>query len=117
MSISGKDKEGTDRSILENNNKNNSTQFKVAFITQAAAIAALYVVLVILFNYCRLRTNTVQNSRSAYNSAIFYTSSHTGTFRRLSVIEYIRRCGNMGYNIWKYRDTYRCNRNLCVKKE
>ena len=63
MSISGKDKEGTDRSILENNNKNNSknnsdnrnnnsTQFKVAFITQAAAIAALYVVLVILFNYC-----------------------------------------------------------------
>ena len=45
MSISGKDKEGTDRSILENNNKNNSknnsdnrnnnsTQFKVAFITQ-----------------------------------------------------------------------------------
>lgn len=41
-----------DRSILENNNKNNSTQFKVAFITQAAAIAALYVVLVILFNYC-----------------------------------------------------------------
>ena len=52
MSISGKDKEGTDRSILENNNKNNSTQFKVAFITQAAVIAALYVVLVILFNYC-----------------------------------------------------------------
>lgn len=62
MSISGKDKEGTDRNILENNNKNNSknnsdnrnnnsTQFKVAFITQAAAIAALYVVLVILFNY------------------------------------------------------------------
>lgn len=45
MSISGKDKEGTDRSILENNNKNNSTQFKVAFITQAAVIAALYVVL------------------------------------------------------------------------
>ena len=44
MSISGKDKEGTDRNILENNNKNNSknnsdnrnnnsTQFKVAFIT------------------------------------------------------------------------------------
>ena len=25
MSISGKDKEGTDRSILENNNKNNQT--------------------------------------------------------------------------------------------
>ena len=43
---------------IENNNKNNSgnrntksAQFKVAFITQAAVIAALYVVLVIMFNY------------------------------------------------------------------
>lgn len=63
MSILFKDKEGTDRSIPENDNKNNSknnssnrniksTQFKVAFITQAAVIAALYVVLVIMFNYC-----------------------------------------------------------------
>lgn len=52
MSILFKDKEGTDRSIPENDNKNNSknnsgnrniksTQFKVAFITQAAVIAAL----------------------------------------------------------------------------
>ena len=45
--------------IDKNNSKNNSgnrniksTQFKVAFITQAAVIAALYVVLVIMFNYC-----------------------------------------------------------------
>lgn len=52
MSILFKDKEGTDRSIPENDNKNNSknnssnrniksTQFKVAFITQAAVIAVL----------------------------------------------------------------------------
>lgn len=128
MSISGKDKEGTDRSILENNNKNNSknnsdnrnnnsTQFKVAFITQAAAIAALYVVLVILFNYCSFGPIQFRIAEALTILPYFYTSSHTGTLRRLSVIEYIRRCGNMGYNIWKYRDTYRCNRNLCVKKE
>ena len=29
-----------------------STRFKVAFITQGAVIAALYVVLVLIFNYC-----------------------------------------------------------------
>ena len=52
-------KEDKNKDIIENNNKNNSgnrntksAQFKVAFITQAAVIAALYVVLVIMFNYC-----------------------------------------------------------------
>lgn len=52
-------KEDKNKDIIENNNKNNSSnrntksaQFKVAFITQAAVIAALYVVLVIMFNYC-----------------------------------------------------------------
>ena len=52
-------KEDKNKDIIENNNKNNSgnrntksAQFKVAFITQAAEIAALYVVLVIMFNYC-----------------------------------------------------------------
>lgn len=52
-------KEDENKDIIENNNKNNSgnrntksAQFKVAFITQAAVIAALYVVLVIMFNYC-----------------------------------------------------------------
>lgn len=48
-------KEDKNKDIIENNNKNNSgnrntksAQFKVAFITQAAVIAALYVVLVIV---------------------------------------------------------------------
>lgn len=47
-------KEDKNKDIIENNNKNNSgnrntksAQFKVAFITQAAVIAALYVVLVV----------------------------------------------------------------------
>lgn len=86
-------KEDKNKDIIENNNKNNSSnrntksaQFKVAFITQAAVIAALYVVLVIMFNYLQLRTYTVQNSRGTYNSAIFYTSGDTGIVRRLSVI-------------------------------
>lgn len=55
-------KEDKNKDIIENNNKNNSgnrntksAQFKVAFITQAAVIAALYVVLVIMFNYCSFR--------------------------------------------------------------
>lgn len=50
-------KEDKNKDIIENNNKNNSgnrntksAQFNVAFITQAAVIAALYVVLVIMFN-------------------------------------------------------------------
>lgn len=97
MSILFKDKEGTDRSIPENDNKNNSknnssnrniksTQFKVAFITQAAVIAALYVVLVIMFNYCSFGPIQFRIAEALTNPALFHTSGDTGIVRRLSVI-------------------------------
>lgn len=86
-------KEDKNKDIIENNNKNNSgnrntksAQFKVAFITQAAVIAALYVVLVIMFNYCSFGPIQFRIAEATYNSAIFYTSGDTGIVRRLSVI-------------------------------
>ena len=54
---------------------------KAVFITQGAVIAAIYVVLVIVFDYW---TDTVQGCRSIDNTPILYTGGYTGIVYRLS---------------------------------
>ena len=59
---------------------------KAVFITQAAVIAALYTVLVIIFNYCSFGPIQFRIAEALTILPYFYTSGDTGTVRRLSVI-------------------------------
>ena len=56
---------------------------KVLFLTQAAVIAAIYVVLTIFISAFNLASGT--NFRSTYHFTIFYTGSDSGTGDRVSV--------------------------------
>lgn len=53
----------------------------VKFITQAAVIAAIYVVLVVIFNYISFWTSPVSNRRGTYNTALLYTCSNPRIIR------------------------------------
>ena len=50
----------------------------VRFLTQGAVIAAIYVALVMIFNYCSF--GPVQFRIGTYYSALLYTGSYSGAF-------------------------------------
>ena len=58
---------------------------KVLFLTQAAVIAAIYVVLTIFISAFNFRCHSGTNFRSTYHFTIFYTGSDSGTGDRVSV--------------------------------
>lgn len=60
---------------------------KVLFLTQAAVIAAIYVVLTIFISAFNLASGAIQVriSEALYHFTIFYTGSDSGTGDRVSV--------------------------------
>ena len=67
--------------------KNHMRNKKVLFLTQAAVIAAIYVVLTIFISAFNLASGAISgtNFRSTYHFTIFYTGSDSGTGDRVSV--------------------------------
>lgn len=59
---------------------------KINFLTQAAMIAALYVVLTLAINAFGLASGAIQvrSVRGTYDSALFHACCHSGAVYRLS---------------------------------
>lgn len=89
----------------------------VKFITQAAVIAAIYVVLVVIFNYISFGPVQFRIAEALTILPYFTPAAIPGLFVGCiiaNILPWWRNC--MGCSIWKHCNTYRCNRNIPVKK-
>ena len=78
---------------------------KVQFIVEAAAIAAIYVVLTVVFS-----------AISFGEPSLFYTGSDSRTFRGMPDRKPFRRSDSSGYHLRKPGYPDRSLRNLCASE-
>ena len=88
----------------------------VTFLTQSAMIAAIYVVLTVVFAPFSFGEVQVRVSEMLTILPIFYTGSDTGTVRRLPDRKCIRRRGASGYHFRQPCDIDRSGMYLEVKR-
>ena len=74
----------------------------VAFMTQAAMIAAIYVVLTYVFAPVFIRRSTDTYCRSTYDPSGIYTGSDSWTFRWMYCWKHSRRSNPAGYHFRKH---------------
>ncbi len=89
---------------------------KVTFLTQAAMIAAIYVVLTFVFAPISFGEVQIRISEMLICAACFYAGCHTGAVRRLSDRQYYRRGSAAGCDLWKPGYPYRSSGNLLSEK-
>ena len=88
----------------------------VKFITQAAVIAAIYVVLVVIFNYISFGPVQFRIAEALTILPYFTPAAIPGLFVGCIIANILGGANRMGCSIWKHCNTYRCNRNIPVKK-
>lgn len=85
---------------------------KTTFITQGAVIAAIYVVLVFVFDYWSFGPIQFRVAEALTILPVFTPGGSAGAFYRLSDCQYYGWCGYLGYCLWQSCNTDRCSRNL-----
>ena len=80
----------------------------ISFMTQAAMIAAIYVVLTSCICAIFIRRGSGSYFRSPDDSSGFHTSSYSRIIYRLPCRQHSRRRNPSGYHLWKYCHTDRC---------
>ena len=85
---------------------------KVTFLTQAAMIAAIYVVLTFVFAPISFGEVQIRISEMLTVLPVFYAGCHTGAVRRLPDRQYYRGRAFAGCDLWKSGYPYRSSGNL-----
>lgn len=88
----------------------------VKFITQAAVIAAIYVVLVVIFNYISFGPVQFRIAEALTILPYFTPAAIPGLFVGCIIANILGGAIVWDVSIWKHCNTYRCNRNIPVKK-
>ena len=88
----------------------------VSYLTQAAMIAAIYVVLTALFAPISFGEIQDPYCRNADSSSNLYSGSHPRIVCGMSDRQHPRGSSSAGYHLRKSRNSNRCGWNLCHEK-